>query len=399
MGALWIGLTGGGAEARALVSKHLIGTIDDLIDAATNKLWRSRVGACTALAEIIVGRSWEDLGGGGPIDDYNDTTPQPGCASRLLRLYRVTMRSLDDVRLTVREAGDSLSRSLRSLTSRLCDPSSDTLSSGIYVGISKGEMLKKKKTSAAASATVLPWLMKIGLNQTCAEASGFSVACLLNIVEVARPETLQPVLPELIGSLLMAMSGLEPAALNYLQEREAGRNNSASTGVEDSGYNRLERIRLQMAQSGPLAGALTKCIEMLKKVDVEYQKAVIPELDSALRRGAGFATRAAAADAVSSLCSVSPGAFKFNGNSTSNPTVRLLRALYYASERERGTGAKDKMSHALGNLASLAPGSSVRALAVRLCERYNTAVGGTNDGKNYIFLQNQILIPTGCYLN
>ena len=250
-----------------------------------------------------------------------------------------------------------------------------------------------KKTSAAASATVLPWLMKIGLNQTCAEASGFSVACLLNIVEVARPETLQPVLPELIGSLLMAMSGLEPAALNYLQEREAGRNN-ASTGAEDSGYNRLERIRLQMAQSGPLAGALTKCIEMLKKVDVEYQKAVIPELDSALRRGAGFATRAAAADAVSSLCSVSPGAFKFNGNSTSNPTVRLLRALYYASERERGTGAKDKMSHALGNLASLAPGSSVRALAVRLCERYNTAVGGTNDGENYTHYQKYILDST-----
>ena len=381
MGALWIGLTGGGAPSRALVTKHLISTIDDLIDDATNKLWRARVGACSALAELIVGRSWQDLGGGGPIGDCNDTSSEPGCASRLLRLYRVTIRSLDDVRLTVREAGETLSRSVRSLTARLCDPSIDIISAGTYTGISKGEILAKMKTSSAASATALPWLVKIGLNQSCAEASGFSVACLLNIVEVARPETLQPVLPDLIGSLLMAMSGLEPAALNYLQERVAGRDSGASSRAADNGYNRLERIRLQMAQSGPLAGALSKCIEMLKNVDVEYQKAVIPELDSALRRGAGFATRAAAADAVSSLCSVSPGAFKFSGNSASNPTVRLLRALYYASERERGTGAKDKMSHALGNLAALAPGSSVRALAVRLCERYNTAVGGTNDGK------------------
>ena len=116
-------------------------------------------------------------------------------------------------------------------------------------------------------------------------------------------------------------------------------------------------------------------------VDLKCQKAVIPELDSALRCGAGFATRAASADAVSSLCSLSPDAFKFSGTSTSNPTVRLLRALYYSSERERGTGAKSKMSHALGTLAELAPGSSVRSLALKLCSRYTSAVGGTNDGK------------------
>lgn len=379
MGKLWVGLTGGGPDARALISKNLISTIDALIDDATNKLWRSRVGSCSALAEIIVGRSWEDLGGGGPIDDCNDTISAPaGAASRLLRLYRVTIRSLDDVRLTVREAGDLLSRSVRSLTARLCDPTIDSNGDGMYSG--KSAILEKIQTSSAASATVLPWLVKIGLNQSCAEASGFSVSCLLNVVEVARSETLRPVLPSLIGSILMAMSGLEPAALNYLQERAAGRDsNSSRTG--DDGYNRLERIRLQMAQSGPLAGALSKCIDMLKSADVDCQQSVIPELDSALRRGAGFATRAAAADAVSSLCSVSPLAFKFPGNSTANPTVRLLRALYYASERERGAGAKDKMSHALGTLAALAPGSSVRSLAVRLCQRYNSAVGGTHDGK------------------
>ncbi len=385
MSALWVGISGGGADARTLVSKYLVSTIDSLIDDATNKLWRTRVGACSALAEIIVGRSWQDLGGGGAIIDCNDNCNESSdAASRLLRLYRVTIRSLDDVRLTVREAGETLSRSVRSLTARLCNPNIDAIGASTYAGITKESIFAKLNTSSAAASTALPWLVKIGLNQTCAEASGFAVACLLNIIEVSRPETLQPVLPDLIGSLLMAMSGLEPAALNYLQERVAGRDSNATPTAPGNGYNRLERIRLQMAQSGPLAGALAKCIEMLKNVDIECQKSVIPELDSALRRGAGFATRAAAADAVSSLCALSPEAFKFSGNSTSNPTVRLLRALYYASERERGTGAKDKMSHALGNLAALAPGSSVRSLATRLCERYNTAVGGTNDGKQCI---------------
>jgi len=374
MSTLWIGLTGGGAEARSLINEHLLSTIDSLMDDATSKLWRARVGSCTALAEIIVGRSWQDLGGGGEIDTFDDIGQGSNCAaSRLLRLYRVTIRSLDDVRLAVREAGDMLSRSVRSLTTRLSDPSIENFDSSPYTMITKGDVLGKVQSSSSAAATVLPWLVKVGLNQSCAEAAGFSISCLLSIVDVARPQTLQPVLPQLIGSLLMSMSGLEPAALNYLQERAAGHDSTVGS------YDRLERVRLQMAQSGPIAVALVKCIDMLRNVDIKCQKAVIPELDSALRCGAGFATRAASADAVSSLCSISPDAFKFSGTSTSNPTVRLLRALYYASERERGNGAKNKMSHALGNLSALAPGTSVRSLALKLCSRYVSAAGGTND--------------------
>jgi proteasome component ECM29 len=376
MSTLWIGLTGGGAEARSLINKHFLSTLDSLMEDSASKLWRARVGSCVALAELIVGRSWQDLGGGGELDSFDDISQDSHCAaSRLLRLYRVTIRSLDDVRLTVREAGAVLSRSVRSLTTRLCDPTIEKSDSSPYVIMTEGTLLGKIQSSSSAAATVLPWLVQIGLNQTCAEAAGFSVSCLLSIVEVARPQTLQPVLPQLIGSLLMSMSGLEPAALNYLQERAAGRDSTAGS------YDRLEQVRLQMAQSSPIAGALAKCIDMLKNVDLKCQKAVIPELDSALRCGAGFATRAASADAVSSLCSLSPDAFKFSGTSTSNPTVRLLRALYYSSERERGTGAKSKMSHALGTLAELAPGSSVRSLALKLCSRYTSAVGGTNDGK------------------
>jgi len=120
-------------------------------------------------------------------------------------------------------------------------------------------------------------------------------------------------------------------------------------------------------------------LDMMGSVQLECQKGVIPHLDSAIRTGAGFATRAAAADAVSSLCNTCPQAFKFPGQSSTNPTVRLLRALYFASERERGVGARDKMAHALGNLAALSPGSSVRALALRACERYNGATGNNDD--------------------
>lgn len=118
---------------------------------------------------------------------------------------------------------------------------------------------------------------------------------------------------------------------------------------------------------------------MVKNIDLDAQKRLIPELDAALRKGAGFATRAATADAVGSLCGTCPAVFSFPGSSMANPTVRLLRALYFASERERGATAKDKMTHNLGSLAELAPGPAVRILALKACERYSEASGNNND--------------------
>ena len=118
---------------------------------------------------------------------------------------------------------------------------------------------------------------------------------------------------------------------------------------------------------------------MVRHVDLDAQKKLIPELDSSLRKGAGFATRAATADAVGNLCGTCPSAFSFPGSTMSNPTVRLLRALYFASERERGVTAKDKMTHALGSLAELAPGKAVRVLALKACERYCESSGSNND--------------------
>ena len=120
---------------------------------------------------------------------------------------------------------------------------------------------------------------------------------------------------------------------------------------------------------------------MVKDVNIETQRKLVPELDSALRKGAGFNTRAAVADAVASLCSTCPAAFqcKTSGSTMSNPTVRLFRALYFASEREKGALAKDKMIHSLGSLAELTPGKAVRTLSVKACDRYNESSGSNND--------------------
>ena len=365
METLWAGLTGGGAEARLAITEHLLPTIDSLIDDAGNKLWRARVGACGALAEVIVGRMWAELGGGGAVLDDDEVVLRTSTAStpagiRLLRLWRVSMRAIDDVRVAVRESGEALARSVRGLTIRLCDATRAE---------SGDDHVSAEINARCAASTSLRWLVQHGLSQVAHEATGLCISCLIGVIEVVKPIVLEPSLPDLIGALLMAMSGLEPAALNYLQVRAARADQ----------YEQLERARLQLAQSGPIAGALSKCLEMISSVSLKTQQAIIAELDSALRTGAGFATRAAVADTVSTLCATCPMAFKFSGTSSTNPTVRLLRALYFASERERGQGAKDKMAHALGNLAALSPGQSVRSLSLRACDRYARSTGNNDD--------------------
>ena len=149
------------------------------------------------------------------------------------------------------------------------------------------------------------------------------------------------------SSLTCVLCFLEPSALNYLQVRSGSQEADSSLS-----YENLERFRIRLAQSGPLAAAVTKLLDMLPAVDLQTQRDVVPHLDNALRQSAGFASRAATCDAVSVLCNSCPNAFKFPGSSNTNPSVRLLRAINYAGEREHGQAAREKMVHALGNLAA-----------------------------------------------
>jgi proteasome component ECM29 len=93
MSSLWIGLTGGGSESRAAVTEHLLPIVDSLIEDCTSKMWRARSAACSALAEVLVGRSWEDLGGGPAQLDDDDIHIKTSNATltagiRVLRLFR-----------------------------------------------------------------------------------------------------------------------------------------------------------------------------------------------------------------------------------------------------------------------------------------------------------------------
>lgn len=367
METLWVGLTGGGEGGRSAITDHLRPTMDTLIDDTSNKNWRARVGACGALGQIIVGRSWQDLGGGPAVLDENYDLVLSKTSSdstlggiRLLRLWRAATRALDDVRITVRESGESLARSVRSFTINLCSPNWEP-SDGC-----QQDYQAKEKDAISASATCLSWLLRDGLKQQSPEASGICVSALIGIIDVAKPSILEALLSDVIFALLMALSNLEPAAFSYLAVRE-------ERGSAD--YENLARIRIQASQSSPLAVAIRKCIAMIPKTSKKNQEAVVPAIESAIRKSAGMATRTTAAECVITLCHSCPEMFRFNLSSSS-----LLRCFFEGVFQERsGKAVQDKMVSAFGSLAALCTGSTVRSLASLATERYTQAHGNNDD--------------------
>lgn len=95
--------------------------------------------------------------GGGDVEEDEGDAIASGAAVRLLRLWVSTVRALDDVRNPVRERGDSLGRSLRALTTRLCDPSSTNMTADEEAYMSNDQKWKYKskcESNAEKAATV-----------------------------------------------------------------------------------------------------------------------------------------------------------------------------------------------------------------------------------------------------
>ncbi|KAG7360904.1 proteasome stabiliser [Nitzschia inconspicua] len=369
MEILWAGLTGGGEEGRLAISRFLRPTIDALVEETASKLWRTRVGACGALSQVIVGRSWLELGGGEAVLDENydlvisKTSSETTVAGiRLLRLWRCSLRALDDVRITVRESGEALGRSVRSLTIRLCNPNQDINEARENCNMSF------EKDATAAAATALRFLLKSGLKQQCAEATGICISTLIGIIDIAaKPAILEALLADVLYALLVALSNLEPAALSYLSARqEAG----------SSEYEDLAKLRLSAAQNTPLAMAVRKCIDMVPLLTTTlHREAIVGSIELAIRKSTGIATRSACADCVITLCHTTPEIFRSNTSANS-----LLRCFFEGIFKERGGKvAQNKMNAAFGSLAALCSGAEVRKIAVVCTERYKNSHGNNDD--------------------
>ena len=88
---------------RPATSTSIAAIMEELLAECGSRTWRARQSSAGALAELVSGRRFEEVG------------------RYLERVWRASLRVADDIKETVREAGWTLCRTTRGLTVRLCD--------------------------------------------------------------------------------------------------------------------------------------------------------------------------------------------------------------------------------------------------------------------------------------
>jgi proteasome component ECM29 len=297
----------------AVLTQHFGPIVVELHDACTAREWRVRESACTALADVLLGRRYAAV------------------AAHLESLWLTLLRVIDDVKETVRKAAHSALNAL----------------ARISVGYARGDGTSSPGDSAAVLALLFPLLLDKGLTST---EPAFAIKQILALSRAAK-ELLVPHVARIIAVLLQALSSLEPGAFSYLAQH-----------VDELGVTaeQLESARLSALAASPLHESLALCAANV----VESNAAdVVGELVKLVKRGVGMQTRVAAAQFVDTVCS-GPGAEQVRAH-TGKLLAALLVAIYDPSPSVRRA-----MATALGRVTALASAKAAPKVLAALNDGY-----------------------------
>ncbi|WIA23756.1 hypothetical protein OEZ85_000433 [Tetradesmus obliquus] len=252
MSAIWAALLD---DPRAAVDAHYDDIMKSLLADVGARLWRVRQAACASLSDLLAGRRWPQL------------------APHLEQLWVMGLRAADDVKESVRGAAGGLVRSLRGLSLRLMDaaqsPAADV---------------------AGCCGVVLPLLAgSQGLGSSVPELRGVAADVLCSGIKSAGSAQVLPVLPGVVPVLLEALSGMEDARLNYVEQH------AESIGLD---ADQLAAARLAAARSSSITEALDAASRALTgPAAVE----MAPALADLVRRGVGLSSKVGAASFMRGL--------------------------------------------------------------------------------------------------
>jgi len=286
--------------------------IADLLENIWNNQWRTREASCSALSDLLTGKTMEE------VYPY------------LPELWDRTFRVCDDSKDTVRAAAFGCLKTVGNVSTRLCDPTKTTAENG-------------KK----AIEIILPYLCKQGLMSQVEEISGFSVTCLLKILKQAG-YLLKPHLSMLITTILGALTELESASLTYLQQH------AEKLGVAD----KVESMRL--SGDSIFSESFGSLIEQMDEHNI---KEIVDSLLSLISTSVGLPTRVGACRFTTQICSTKPDLIK--------PFVpKFMERVKKAALTSKSAAVRQSYSQLLGFMCRLAAPKSVQKLLQSLKEVY-----------------------------
>jgi proteasome component ECM29 len=304
MGNLWQTVVPDPDKAKDEYLPHIF---KELIPGVGSRLWRVRQASCLGLADLLNGKRF------------------PQVEEHLVEVYRMSLRAIDDVKETVRQAGQTLNRAVSGLCAKLADPSqSDAASAEKVLGL------------------VLPLLLQEGLATNSAEVRIASVQQLVKITKHAGA-TLAPHIPEMASVLLESLSSLEPQMNTYLQLN--------ADKYQVSG-EALERARVSASRNSPLAETLDLCVRHMNETAAD---ALMPRLVAVVRQGVGLPTRCGCARFIGQLA-VTPGPV---GQVVRRHSSKLLKCLGAATASDRSPVVRQAMAGAAARVVAVAKESAV----------------------------------------
>ncbi|KAK9274184.1 hypothetical protein L1049_018998 [Liquidambar formosana] len=250
MAHIWKSLV---ADSKRTIDEHLDLIISDLLIQCGSRLWRSREASCLALADIIQGRKFAQVG------------------KHLKKIWTAAFRAMDDIKETVRKSGDNLCRALTSLTIRLCD-------------VSLTEISDTSKTMDI----VLPFLLTEGILSKVDSIRKASIGIVMKLAKGAGT-AIRPHISDLVCCMLESLSSLEDQGLNYVELH------ADKVGIQT---DKLENLRISIAKGSPMWETLDLCI---KVVDTQSLDLLVPRLAQLVRSGVGLNTRVGVASFISLL--------------------------------------------------------------------------------------------------
>lgn len=282
MAHIWKSLV---ADPKRTIDQHLDLIVDDLIIQCGSRLWRSREASCLALADIIQGRKFKQVG------------------KHLKKIWTAAFRAMDDIKETVRNAGDRLCRAISSLTIRLCDIS-----------------LTEVSDAREAMGIVLPLLLADGILSKVNSIRKASIGVVMKLAKGAGI-ALRPHLSDLVCCMLESLSSLEDQGLNYVELH------AENVGIQSE---KLENLRISIAKSSPMWETLDLCINV---INTESLNLLVPRLAHLVRSGVGLNTRVGVASFISLL-------IPKVGADVKPFTSILLRVLFPVVKEEKSAAAK-----------------------------------------------------------
>lgn len=181
-------------ESSLTISLYFNDILDELLCGMANKEWRVREASTSALLQLI------------------QSQPQEKFSEKMLKIWTMAFRTMDDIKDSVREVGTKFTTVLAKILARSID-------------VEKGVNPTKSKEILD---NILPFLLgPHGLNSDAEEVRNFALTTLIDLVKHS-PGAIKPFTPKLIYDFITLFSSIEPQVINYLALNAANYNIDAN---------------------------------------------------------------------------------------------------------------------------------------------------------------------------